>query len=256
MLVWLLSSVHFKFRVQQNRATQSPLYSSYVQGLSDLRCTNTSFISCIYPLLSKTLCTRPFIIYVSISLCTLTYLFTPWSSVLLEKLTRSRLVKKFTAFYGTRRFITAFARAANCTYPEPDQYSPRPPTHFLKIHLNIILPSLALRFLNQQPVCNFPLPHTCYMPRPCNFSRFYHPNNIWRGVQIIELFIMWFSPLPCYLVHFRHKYSPQHPIFQHLQPKFLLQCEYLVVFVLQAEAACKTNTTKYQPQQKLQHTTN
>jgi hypothetical protein len=27
------------------------------------------------------------------------------------------------------------------------------------------------------------------------------------------------------------------------------------VFVLQAEA-CKTNTTKYQPQQKLQHTTN
>ena len=30
---------------------------------------------------------------------------------------------------------------------------------------------------------------------------------------------------------------------------------YLVVFVLQAEA-CKTNTTKYQPQQKFQHTTN
>ena len=30
---------------------------------------------------------------------------------------------------------------------------------------------------------------------------------------------------------------------------------YLVVFVLQAEA-CKTNTTKYQPHQKLQHTTN
>ena len=28
-----------------------------------------------------------------------------------------------------------------------------------------------------------------------------------------------------------------------------------MVFVLQAEA-CKTNTTKYQPQQKLQHTTN
>ena len=30
---------------------------------------------------------------------------------------------------------------------------------------------------------------------------------------------------------------------------------YLVVFVLQAKA-CKTNTTKYQPQQKLQYTTN
>ena len=32
---------------------------------------------------------------------------------------------------------------------------------------------------------------------------------------------------------------------------------YLVVFVLQAEAStCKTNTTKYHSQQKLQHTTN
>jgi hypothetical protein len=39
------------------------------------------------------------------------YLLTPWSRVLLEKLTGSQLVKKFTAFYGTRRFITAFTSA-------------------------------------------------------------------------------------------------------------------------------------------------
>ena len=37
----------------------------------------------------------------------LTYLLTPWSRVLLEKLTGSQLVKKFPAFYGNRRFITA-----------------------------------------------------------------------------------------------------------------------------------------------------
>jgi len=37
-----------------------------------------------------------------------TYLLTPWSRVLLENLTGSQLVKKFPAFYGTRRFITAF----------------------------------------------------------------------------------------------------------------------------------------------------
>jgi hypothetical protein len=37
-----------------------------------------------------------------------TYLLTPWSRVLLEKLTGSQLVKKFLTFYGTRRFITAF----------------------------------------------------------------------------------------------------------------------------------------------------
>jgi len=37
----------------------------------------------------------------------LTYLLTPWCRVLLEKLTGLQLVKKFPAFYGTRRFITA-----------------------------------------------------------------------------------------------------------------------------------------------------
>ena len=38
----------------------------------------------------------------------LTYLLTPCSRVLLEKLTGSQLVKKFPTFYGTRKFITAF----------------------------------------------------------------------------------------------------------------------------------------------------
>jgi hypothetical protein len=41
----------------------------------------------------------------------LTYLLTPWSRVLLQKLTGLQLVKKFPAFYGTRRFITAFTSA-------------------------------------------------------------------------------------------------------------------------------------------------
>jgi hypothetical protein len=36
-----------------------------------------------------------------------TYLLTPWSRVLLEKLTGLQLIKKFPAFYGTRRFLTA-----------------------------------------------------------------------------------------------------------------------------------------------------
>ena len=37
----------------------------------------------------------------------LAYLLTPWCRVLLEKLTGLQLVKKFPAFHGTRRFITA-----------------------------------------------------------------------------------------------------------------------------------------------------
>jgi hypothetical protein len=41
----------------------------------------------------------------------LAYLLTPWSRVLLEKLTGLKLVKKFSAFYGTRRFLTALTSA-------------------------------------------------------------------------------------------------------------------------------------------------
>jgi hypothetical protein len=38
----------------------------------------------------------------------ITFLLTPWSTVLLEKLTGLLLVKKFPTFYETRWFITAF----------------------------------------------------------------------------------------------------------------------------------------------------
>jgi hypothetical protein len=40
-----------------------------------------------------------------------TYLLTPWSRVLLEKLIGLQLVKKFPAFYGNRSFITALTSA-------------------------------------------------------------------------------------------------------------------------------------------------
>jgi hypothetical protein len=40
-----------------------------------------------------------------------TYLLTPRNTVLLENLAGLQLVKKFPAFYGTRRFITAFTTA-------------------------------------------------------------------------------------------------------------------------------------------------
>ena len=82
-------------------------------------------------------------------------------------------------------------------------------SHFLSIHLNIILQStpgpskwsVSHIFLHQNPVYASPLTHSRYMPRPTHYSRFYHSNNIECGVQIIKLPIMWFSPLSCYLVH-------------------------------------------------------
>ena len=51
---------------------------------------------------------------------------TPYSRLILEKLTVSQLVKKFPAFYGNRKFITAFKEPATCPYPEPHKSSPSP----------------------------------------------------------------------------------------------------------------------------------
>ena len=63
------------------------------------------------------------------------------SRVLLQKLTGPELVKKFRAFYGTRRFITAFTTVG---YMFPSQaISPKSklPIRFMRINLNTIPPS-------------------------------------------------------------------------------------------------------------------
>ena len=38
-------------------------------------------------------------------------ILTPWCRVLLEKVTGSQLLRKFPAFYGTRKFITTLTSA-------------------------------------------------------------------------------------------------------------------------------------------------
>ena len=52
-------------------------------------------------------------IFMALSLSKHTDLPTPRRRVLLDKLTSFQLVKKFPAFYGTRRFITAFTLACH-----------------------------------------------------------------------------------------------------------------------------------------------
>jgi hypothetical protein len=53
----------------------------------------------------------------------LNHLLTPYSTVLLEKLTGLQLVKEFPAFYGTRSFIIAFtiARQLSLSLANPIQ---------------------------------------------------------------------------------------------------------------------------------------
>jgi hypothetical protein len=84
-----------------------------------------------------------------------------------------------------------------------NQFNPvhTPTFYFRKIRLNIILPStpgstkwpLSHRFSHQNPVYTSFLPHTRYMPRPSQSSRFYHPHSSGWGVQIIKLLIMKFT---------------------------------------------------------------
>ena len=123
---------------------------------------------------------------------------------------------------------------ATCPYSQLDQSSPCPHLTswksilILSSHLSLGLPSglFPSGFPTKTPYA--PLlypPHTCYIPRPSHSSWFYHPNNIWWAVQITKLLIMQFSPLPCYLVPLRPKYSPQHPVLRHPKSTLLPHCE-------------------------------
>jgi len=60
---------------------------------------------CLFKLMST------HVLFVAIGATNTNYLLTPHSRVLVEKLTGSQLVKKFPAFYGDRRFTTAFTCA-------------------------------------------------------------------------------------------------------------------------------------------------
>ena len=111
----------------------------------------------------------------------LTYLLTPWCRVLLEKLTGLQPVKKFPAFHGTRRFITALTSVRQLSLSWANPISVHIPTsHLLEIHPNIIHPSTprspqwspSLWFPHQDPTHLPLLTHTRHMPSPSHFLDF------------------------------------------------------------------------------------
>jgi hypothetical protein len=116
--------------IQPNHGSSLGSYNVLGQSRNSTRFTDPegSLPSLIYNEFHKM--TRKFItVFTYLHTYSLTYLLTPWSRVLLEKLTGFQLVKKFSVFYGTRRFITAFTIACHLSLSSasPIQFIPPHP---------------------------------------------------------------------------------------------------------------------------------
>jgi hypothetical protein len=117
----------------------------------------------------------------------LTYFLTPLSRVLLEKLTCSQLVKKFPAFYGTRRFITAFTstRYLSLSWASSIQSLPSHPTSWRSIfilssHQRLGLPSgiTSSGFPSETLYTPLLSPYVLHVP-PTSFFFIWSPEQYW-----------------------------------------------------------------------------
>jgi hypothetical protein len=131
--------------------------------------------------------------------------------------------KKFTAFYRTPRFITAFTRAHHCSLSWAG-WIPSTPTRFhlrsiliLFCHVNLgPLVVSASRFATRTLYAR--LSHTCYVCCPSPW--FNNCNNIWGRLQIMKLPIKGFSPPSYYFLPLRPIYSHQCRVLKHSQSVF------------------------------------
>jgi len=118
----------------------------------------------------------------------LTYsLLTPWCRVPLEKLTGLKLVSKFPAFYGTRRFISALtsfrhlslscASPIQSTYPHSTSWRS---ILILPTHLRLVLPSGLFPSGFPTKILYTPSPHP-YAPhaQPISFFSILSPAQYW-----------------------------------------------------------------------------
>ena len=115
------------------------------------------------------------------------YLLTPWCRVLLEKLTGLQLVKKFPAFHGTRRFITALTSVRHLSLSWASPIQSTYPHHtswrsilILSTHLRLDLPSGLFPSGFSTKALYAPSPHP-YAPHalPISFFSILSPAQYW-----------------------------------------------------------------------------
>jgi hypothetical protein len=123
------------------------------------------------------------------------------------------------------------SQPTTCSSLTQDQSRPHPPTLFLMMYLNIILPpkpgpskwSLTLVFPTYTSYAFLSL-LACHIFHPSHFLWFDHANNIWRGIKIIKIFFTQFSPVSCYFFPLTPQCLPYNPVLEILS---LSSCLYL-----------------------------
>jgi hypothetical protein len=116
---------------------------------------------------------------------------------------------KFTAFYGTSRFIAISQKLTAGLYPKLDESNPHFLIYFSNIHYNIILLSvlrsskwsLPIGFSDQKVLCISHLSQACYIPYVSHLPWFDDPYSIWSSSSL------------CSLLHYPAIYSSQVQIY-------------------------------------------
>jgi hypothetical protein len=132
------------------------------------------------------------------TLVLVSYWLTPWSRVLLENLIVVHLVKKFSAFYGTRVFITVFTRAhhwplfwARWIQSTPFHPISLPSILMLSFHLRLGLRVMFSLHVFRPMFCIYFVPHLIRATSPAQPISLKFVNLIILG----EAYSLWSSSL-------------------------------------------------------------
>jgi hypothetical protein len=152
-------------------------------------------------------------------------LLTPWSRVLLEKLTGFAASQEIPRIYGNQKFITVFTsvRHLSLSWTRSIQSPQPPPTPWRSLlilfsHLHLGLPNgFVPAGLPTKTLCTpRPSPRRATGPAHLSLLDFTIRKILGKEYRSLSSSLGNFLQSPCYLFPLRPKHSPQHPILKHL----------------------------------------